>query len=106
VPRPLYDYLTHEGHKDRGPRFRAFVGTLDNMRWEGAEFSRNTVTAYLGTPDRTGGEGSAVHLGYEYRDEQDRQRVAVVTFREGRLVRVGYGAMSANAGSKEGQPGP
>ena len=97
----LYDYLTHEGHKNRGPRFRSLVGTLDNMRWEKADMSRETVTAYLGTPDLSHDQGNAVHLGYHYRDEQNRERVAVVTFRDGRLVSVGYGDLPAGGPGRD-----
>ena len=88
----IYDYLMREGHTNRGPRFWALVAALDNMRWEGADLSRDTVKAYLGPPDLTHEEGNVVTFGYLYRDAQGRQRVADLTFRNRRLVCVGYGA--------------
>ena len=103
VQRRLYDYLTHEGHEKRGPRFRALVGTLDNMRWENAGLSRHTVKAYLGPPDHTRDEGSAVHLGYHYKDDKDQERMAIVTFRDNLFVRIGYGLPTSPSGNGKGE---
>jgi len=96
VERYLYDYLTHEGHGDRGPRFMALVSALGAKRWASANLSRDMVTAYLGTPDFTHDEGDVAAIGYIYRDEQARERVANLLFRNGWLISVGCGDLPAD----------